>query len=96
MKSINRQHRLRRLPGGFTLIEMTIAMVMSLGVASATMLLLSQQLSFIKMVQKFDFLRDDAPSINLLVSRIVGRATGYRLYATKAAAVCLRVSYCRD
>jgi len=70
---------------GFTLLEMCIGMALTLGVASASMVMLSQHLSFLNMVKKFDFLRDDAPVINLMVSRILAQASSYRLYSSTSA-----------
>ena len=72
-------HPFRR-PRGMTLIEVTIALGVALGLAIASMAMLSQQLSFTRMVQNQTFLLEDCPSINNTLSRMLGRVDSYRIY----------------
>lgn len=69
-----------RKPRGFTIIEMTIALAMTLGIASTIVGMLQQQVSFVGMVSRFQFLRDEAPQINTLLTTIINKADSYRIY----------------
>ncbi len=65
---------------GFTLIEMTIALGMTLGIASTIVGILQQQVAFIGLVSRFQFLRDEAPMIDSLLTTIINKADSYRIY----------------
>lgn len=71
----------------FTLLEMTLALGMSLGIASAIVGLLQQQVSFNRVIASFQFLREDAPQINTLLGNLVGKADSYRLYTSRINAM---------
>lgn len=71
---------------GFTLVELTLAIGLSLGVSAAVVGVLTQHTTFMRILSQFDFLRDDAPQINNVMSRLTGQAVSYRLYANKADA----------
>jgi len=71
---------------GFTIIEMTIALAMTLGIASTIVGMLQQQVSFIGLVSRFQFLRDEAPQINTLLTTIINKADSYRIYGNTADA----------
>jgi len=86
MKTRPQSNCLRR-KRGFSLIEMTLAIFMSLWVASATVVLMKQHVYFIKAINQFGFLRDEAPMINVLMSHIIQRADAYRIYETKGNAM---------
>ncbi len=76
----------RRRRAGYTLIELTVAIGLTLGVASAVVGVLAQHTSFMRLLSQFTFLRDDAPQINSLMSRITTKAVSYRLYPSRADA----------
>jgi hypothetical protein len=63
-----------------TLIELSIAIMIAMTLAVASMAMLSQQLSFTRMVQNQTFLLEDCPSINNTLSRMLGRVDSYRIY----------------
>jgi hypothetical protein len=69
-----------------TLIEVTIALGVTMGLAVASMAMLSQQLSFTRMVQNQTFLLEDCPSINNTLTRMLGRVDSYRIYPDLAGA----------
>lgn len=73
-------------PPGMTLIELSIAIMVAMGLAVASMAMLSQQLSFTRMVQNQTFLLEDCPSINNTLSRMLGRVDSYRIYPDVAKA----------
>lgn len=71
------QSRKRR---GYTLLELTLAMVVGMMIASITLLLFNQQMAFVRIFNAQDFLTREAPLINNYVVRVLGSAEGYRLY----------------
>ncbi len=70
----------KRIRRGFTLIELSIAMLMGMATGAMVLALFNQQLAFLKMYRTQNFLTDEAPIINMYVSRLVGRAERFRLY----------------
>lgn len=80
---MNRKPPQDRRRAGFSLLEITIALALAMGVAGIGLTMLTQHTAFMSMVSKFAFLREDAPQINSLVSRIMGQAVTYRVYSNK-------------
>lgn len=75
MKTIH--HRQRR---GFTLVELSVALMMGMMIGAMVLALFNQQLAFLKIYQAQDFLSEEAPVINNYVSKLVGRADRFRLH----------------
>ena len=75
----------RRKTRGMTLTEVTLAMMLALGVAATTVVMAGQHVSFMRLLNDFTFLRDDAPTINTLLGRIITKADAYRIYADKSS-----------
>lgn len=71
---------LRKLRRGFTLIEITMAMVIGLATGGMVIALFNQQLAFLRLYQTQGFLTDEAPLISLYVSKLVGKADRFRLH----------------
>ena len=78
---------LKRTRRGFTLIELSVAIM--LGMATGTMVLglFNQQLAFLKIFKAQGFLTEEAPIISTYVSRLVGKADRFRLHATREDAL---------
>ncbi len=72
---------------GFTLIEMSLAIALTLGIAMAVIGMLQQQISFSSLLARFQFLREDAPQINTLMANIINKADSYRIFASRANAI---------
>lgn len=70
-------HRKRR---GFTLIELTIAMMIGMITSTMVLALFNQQLAFLKLYKSQNFLTEEAPVISMYVSRLVGKADRFRLH----------------
>ncbi|MCB1234512.1 MAG: hypothetical protein KDM91_05530 [Verrucomicrobiae bacterium] len=68
-------------------MEMTLALVLALGIASTSVVMMRQHITFIRFVSEFDFLRDEAPLINMLLARLLPRATSYRIYPSTESAI---------
>jgi prepilin-type N-terminal cleavage/methylation domain-containing protein len=80
MKSKTRRDR------GFTLIELSLVVAISLLVASALIGMFQTHIQMLNQAAKFRFLAQDAPFISLLLSRTIGNAEDYRIYTTGAIA----------
>ena len=65
---------------GYTLIELTLAMMMGMMLSAMVLALFNQQLAFLRIFQAQNFLTAEAPVISNYVSRVVARADGFRLY----------------
>jgi prepilin-type N-terminal cleavage/methylation domain-containing protein len=76
-------HHMRR---GFTLVELSVAIVMGLMTGAMVMALFNQQLAFLRIYKAQNFLAEDAPIVSMYVSRLVGKAERFRLYDTVADA----------
>ncbi len=71
----------------FSLIEMAMAISISLGLAIGLLALIGQQIEFSRRIAEFRFLRDEASQINTLLSAIISRADSYRIHADLSAAI---------
>lgn len=70
-------HTARR---GFTLIELTIAMMLGIAIGGMVIALFNQQLVFLNLYRSQSFLTEEAPVISMNVSRLVGKADRFRLH----------------
>ncbi len=66
--------------GGFTLIELSVAMVMGLAIGAMVLTLFNQQLAFLRIYKAQNFLTEEAPVISMYVSKLVGKADRFRLH----------------
>ena len=71
-----------RRQSGFTLIELTLVMGISVMVAGALIGMFQAHIQMLNQAAKYRFLAQDAPFIGLLLTRTVGNAEDYRIYAT--------------
>lgn len=76
----------RKPSRAFTLLEMTLALALTLGIAVTVVGLLQQQVSFTRILANFQFLREEAPQVNTLLSTLVNKADSYRIYGNRANA----------
>jgi prepilin-type N-terminal cleavage/methylation domain-containing protein len=70
----------RRLRRGYTLIELSIVMMVGLGIASILMILVNQQFAFLKIYRAQNFLAEEAPIINNQLARIIGQADRFSIH----------------
>lgn len=70
-------HSMRR---GFTLIEVSVALVMGMMTGGMVLAIFNQQLAFLKIYKTQNFLTEEAPVISMYVSRLVGKADRFRLH----------------
>lgn len=81
------RHFFRR---GFTLVELSVAIMMGMLTGSMVIALFNQQLAFLKIYQTQDFLTQEAPLVSMYVSKLVGKADRFRLYDSVADALAKR------
>jgi prepilin-type N-terminal cleavage/methylation domain-containing protein len=67
---------------GFTLIELALVMGISVLVASGLIGIFKAHIQMVNQASKFKFLAQDAPIIGLLLTRTIGNAEDYRIYAS--------------
>jgi prepilin-type N-terminal cleavage/methylation domain-containing protein len=71
---------------GFTLIELTLVMAISILVAGALIGMFKAHVQMLTLAMKYQFLAQDAPSIGLLLTRTIGNAEDYRIYSSGTTA----------
>jgi hypothetical protein len=72
---------------GFTLVELSVAIMLGMLTGTMVIALFNQQLAFLKIYHAQNFLTEEAPVISMYVSRLVGKADRFRLHDTVADAV---------
>lgn len=77
----------QRVRRGFTLIELSIAMMMGIATGAMVLALFNQQLAFLKIYKSQNFLTDEAPIVSMYVSRLIGKADRFRLHDSVADAL---------
>lgn len=76
----------RRAQNGFSLIELTIVIAASILIASGVVGMFNMNLNMLNQAVRYQFVAKDAPFIGLLLTRTIGNAEDYRIYASRAAA----------
>jgi hypothetical protein len=79
--------RKRRRQGGFSLIELTLVVGLSVLLASAVVGMFNANLQMTNQAVKYQFLAKDAPFIGLLLTKTIGNAEDYRIFANRNNAV---------
>lgn len=82
------RHRLIRR--GMTLVELTVAMGVGMAIAAIVLLLVNQQIAFLRILGAQSFLSEEAPMIGLYVGKMAGKADRFRLHDTVADALAGR------
>lgn len=77
----------RTARAGFTLIEMSVAILLGLAISGMTLGLFQQQLTFLQIYKSQSFLSEEAPIVGMYVSKLVGKADRFGLHTTLAEAV---------
>jgi hypothetical protein len=79
--------RKKRRQGGFSLIELTLVVGLSVMLASAVVGMFNTNLQMTNQAVKYQFLAKDAPFIGLLLTKTIGNAEDYRIFANRNNAV---------
>lgn len=81
------KHFDKKLGSGFTIIELTIAIMIGMATGGMVLTLFNQQLAFLQLFKRQSFLIEEAPIINNYVSRVISKADGFRLHANRQDAL---------
>jgi len=72
---------------GFTLMELTIAMMVGIMISTMVLAIFNQQLAFLRIFRVQSFLAEEAPMVSMYVSRVVAKADRFRLHDSLADAL---------
>lgn len=78
---------INKLRRAFTLIEMTVVIIIGLMVGSMVMALFNQQLAFLNIFKMQSFLSEEAPIVSRHVQNLVGKSERFRLHDSVADAL---------
>ena len=67
---------------GFTIVELTVVMLIGLMISAATLGLFSNQIAMFSTLRTQNFLLRDAPQINSTLNKIVPRANAFQMFAS--------------
>ncbi len=67
---------------GFTLVEITAYLAMTLLLSMILLMMLQSHFTFLRILTSYEFLRDDAPQVNVMLTGILGKADSYRIYGS--------------
>jgi len=81
MKQLN-QIALPHVRQGFTIIELTVAILIGLMIAMMTLVLFNQQLMMFSTLRTQNFMVHEAPQINLILNKLIPKADSLLIYAT--------------
>ena len=70
----------------FSLIELAAAIALTLGVATATLTIITQHTVFLRHLSLFTFIRDEAPQVNRILASLLSSANDYRIYSDRSIA----------
>lgn len=74
--------KIKSFKRGFTLIELSLAIMFGMAVGAISLALLNQQLTFLKIFRAQSFLNEEAPIISHHVSKLLLNAERFRLHAS--------------
>lgn len=72
---------------GFTILELTVAMMVGMTMGATILAMLNQQVAFLKIFRAQSFLNEEAPIISNHVSKLLLSAERFRLHASVADAL---------
>ncbi len=75
---------------GFTLLELTITMMVGMTIGATMLAMLNQQIAFLRIFQAQGFLNEEVPVISNHISKLLGSAQRFRLHASVADALAGR------
>lgn len=72
---------------GFTLLELTVAMMVGMAIGGVLMSMMNQQIAFLRIFRAQSFLNEEAPIISAHVSKLLINAERFRLHDSVADAL---------
>ncbi|GEM_PF-402346 len=67
---------------GFTLLELTVVMLIGLMIATITLVLFNQQLMMFSALRTQNFMVHEAPQVNLILNKLIPKADSLLIYST--------------
>ena len=71
---------IRKMRKAFTLVELTVVMMVGMMIGSMLIAIFNQQLAFLRIYQLQSFVTEEAPMISLYINRLIGKADRFRLH----------------
>lgn len=81
------KHRPQSGRKGFTLIEVSLALILGMTIGAMCLALFNQQMAFLRIYRAQNFLTEEAPVAAMHVSKLVGKAERFRLHTSVAEAL---------
>lgn len=78
---------IRTVRRAFTLLEMTIILMVGIMAGSMVLAMFNQQLAFLRIFRAQSFITDEAPMISLYLNRMISKADRFRLHANLSDAL---------
>ena len=72
---------------GFTILELTVAMMVGMTVGATVLAMLNQQVAFLKIFRAQSFLNEEAPIVSNHISKLLLSAERFRLHASLSDAL---------
>ncbi|MDX1679655.1 MAG: hypothetical protein R3242_02890 [Akkermansiaceae bacterium] len=73
---------IRKLRRAFTLLELTVVILIGMMVGTMIIAIFNQQMAFLRIYRIQSFVTEEAPMISVYVNRLVGKADRFRLHAS--------------
>lgn len=71
---------IRKIRKAFTLLELTIVMMVGMMIGSMIIAIFNQQLAFLRIYRIQSFITEEAPMISVYMNSLLGKADRYRLH----------------
>ncbi len=84
-----RRYRIYR---GFTLVELSVAIMLGMAIGTMILSIFNQQLAFLQIYRAQNFLTEEAPIISMHVGKLINRADRFRLHESVSDALAERNS----
>lgn len=76
-----------RIRKGFTLLELTLVMMVGMTIGATVLAMFNQQVAFLKIFRAQSFLNEEAPMISAHISKLLINAERFRLHASLSDAL---------
>ena len=78
---------IRKIRRAFTLIEMSVVIMVGMMIGTMVIAIFNQQLAFLRIYQVQSFTTEEAPMISNYLNRLIGKADRFRLHETMSDAL---------
>ena len=78
---------IRKIRRAFTLIEMSVVIMVGMMIGTMVIAIFNQQLAFLRIYRVQSFTTEEAPMISMYLNRMIGKADRFRLHQTMSEAL---------